>query len=68
MMSKKAMSTEEVSISYGVPRGSLANMRSRGEGPRFYKRGRRVVYFVEDIENWLRSEPHQTKHSIEAQR
>lgn len=32
---------------------TLANLRSQGRGPRWFKRGRRVFYRVEDLERWL---------------
>lgn len=35
----------------------LAKLRSRGEGPCFQKRGRRVLYSTGDIANWAVSVP-----------
>lgn len=44
----------EVEEVYGIPEGSLANLRYRKVGPRFFKAGlRRVVYKVADIEEWI---------------
>ena len=37
----------------GLSPKTLANLRSQGRGPRYYKRGRKVFYRVEDIERWL---------------
>jgi hypothetical protein len=37
----------------GLSHRTLSNMRSRGEGPRFIKRGR-VFYFKQDLDEWLR--------------
>lgn len=32
---------------------SMQRWRQEGVGPRFHKAGRRVLYTVEDLENWL---------------
>jgi hypothetical protein len=62
----KTLSPEAASQRYGIPRGSLANMRFKGIGPKFYKAGkRRVLYAVEDFEKWLFENPVQTIDSIE---
>ena len=50
---KVALSAKQVEQVYSIPIGSLANMRWRREGPKFYKVNRRVVYFAADIEDWL---------------
>lgn len=39
----------------GLARGSLANMRSRGEGPPFCRLGRAIRYRPEDVEAWVKS-------------
>lgn len=31
----------------------LGNLRSRGHGPRYFKRGRRVFYRVQDVRLWI---------------
>lgn len=36
----------------GLSVKTMANMRSRGVGPRFIKRGGRVFYRIEDLDNW----------------
>jgi hypothetical protein len=61
---KKAAGPEMIAEIYGVPVGTLANLRSQGRGPRFYRRGRRVIYFFADVEKWLTSQPCQTLESI----
>ena len=38
----------------GLSVKTMANMRSRGEGPRFIKRGGRVFYRIEDLDEWNR--------------
>lgn len=45
---KRALTPEGVSEVYQIPKGTLANLRSQKRGPRYYKVGRRVLYFIED--------------------
>ena len=45
--------TEVEKLFPGLRAKTLANLRSQGRGPRFFKRGRRVFYRVEDLERWL---------------
>jgi len=62
---KKALNPPEVAARYGIPTGTLANMRSERRGPRFYKIGRKkILYFDEDVESWLRSNPVETIDSV----
>ena len=67
---KKLTATpKEVECIFGIPRGSLANLRWQKKGPKYYKAGaRRVIYMVEDVEKWLSRNPVSTMDSIEAQR
>lgn len=64
-MQKRALTLEGVSEVYQIPKGTLANLRSQKRGPRYYKVGRRVLYFVEDVERWLKAEPVLTRDSLE---
>jgi hypothetical protein len=57
---KKSATPEMICDLFSIPVGTLANMRSQRKGPRYFKRGRRVTYFIEDVEAWLRSQPVQT--------
>ena len=43
----------QVAVILGKSEKTLANMRSRGEGPPFIKRGKTILYPVEDFERWL---------------
>jgi hypothetical protein len=63
---KKTISPETAAALYDLSPGTLANMRSRGIGPKFYKvgSGRKVLYKVDDFEAWLTSSPVMTKDSI----
>ena len=45
----------------GLAISTLEKMRVSGDGPTYIKVGRRVLYFPEDIENWLKS--HRRAHT-----
>lgn len=64
---RKACSPEMISELYSIPVGSLANMRSKRKGPKFYKLsgGRKVLYYLEDVEKWIKQNPVLTIDSIE---
>lgn len=48
--------------------GTLANLACRGLGPKFYRRGAKVLYKVEDLEKYYTANPVETSDSAEAQR
>jgi len=63
---KRAITPKDLEEIYGIPRGSLANMRWAKKGPRYFKAGpRRVIYMVEDVEEWISRNPVQTIDSAE---
>lgn len=37
--------------------GTLANLRSKGEGPRFYKLKKKVIYRLDDLERYIFGSP-----------
>ena len=51
---KTFMTPKEVSNRYKgkISERTLANWRSKGDGPRFTKVGGRVLYTLESIEDW----------------
>ncbi len=64
---KKAITPAELEAIYGIPRGSSANMRWAKRGPKYFKAGpRRVIYMVEDVEEWLSRNPVLTTDSLKA--
>ena len=65
---KITMTPAEVDAMFGIPVGSLANLRWSKRGPRYFKRpgGRGVFYLLADVESWITSRPVQTLDSIEA--
>lgn len=48
----RALSCAETAEKIGVTVAALTNMRYRGEGPAYIKRGRSVTYLPEDIVAW----------------
>jgi hypothetical protein len=51
----RLLTEKEVSMRYNIPVGTLQQMRVRGGGPIYIKRGRSVRYRVRDIEEWIHS-------------
>jgi len=54
---RRAATAQELNMLYGLDVGSLANLRSQRRGPKFFKVGKRVYYFLVDVEAWLRRNP-----------
>lgn len=44
---------EHAALYIGYKLGTLANLRSRGEGPRVTRLGRRVFYKLSDLDEWI---------------
>ena len=62
---RRALTPRDVSFMYGLSEGTLANWRYKRTGPRFYKAGqRKVIYFLNDLENWSKSNPVLTIDSV----
>jgi predicted DNA-binding transcriptional regulator AlpA len=62
---KKFGSPEEVAKAFGFSRGTLANMRSKKIGPKYYKvQNRKVLYRFADVEKWIQSYPVLTRDSM----
>lgn len=54
ILSRKYMNTHDAAGYIGLGKSTLDKWRSqRSDGPRFMKLGRRVVYRVEDLDNWV---------------
>jgi hypothetical protein len=66
--SKKMLSEKEVSAIYGFPVRTLQRWRTTGEGPRFCKANRSVLYAVEDIEIFLSERKHSSTSEYPTQR
>jgi len=61
---QKMLSPKEVSEIYGLNVGTLANMRYRKVGPKYYKVKRKVLYDKQDIEAYLKKGEILTKDYI----
>lgn len=53
--SKRAYNNIEAAGYLGVSPGTLEVWRSLGKGPRYRKFGRRVIYDIEDLDNYSAS-------------
>jgi hypothetical protein len=56
----------EVKEIFGIPEGTLANMRWAKRGPRYFRKpgGRGIFYLMADVESWITSHPVLTVDSI----
>jgi len=59
-----ALTPYQASQAYGISEGTLANMRCRKVGPRYFKVGRKVLYFVADFEAWIKRNPAMTNSPV----
>ena len=60
---RRALSPDQLYAAYGLNVGTMANLRNKNQGPKYFKVGKKVVYFVEDIEAWIRQHPVLTQDS-----
>ena len=63
-MRKRYLSTDETAEFLRMTREALATMRWRGEGPRFVKLRKRVLYDFNDLEAWLERHKVFTKDTL----
>lgn len=72
-LKKVTLRPSEVKDMFGIPEGTLANLRWAKKGPRYFKKPgngkktacRGVFYLLADVEEWITSRPVQTVDSIE---
>ena len=59
------MSPEQLAQRLGVSMRSIERWRSTGEGPRYLRAGRRILYPVVEVERWeaARLHPHRAAES-----
>jgi hypothetical protein len=62
---KRMVGPDKAEGLYSVPKGTLANWRSQKKGPKFYKINRKVLYRLEDLEDFFTANPVLTADSIE---
>lgn len=64
-LSKKAITPKAASEIYGFSEGTLANLRCKRNGPKYYRVGRKVLYLVTDFEEWITKNPVLTTDSLQ---
>ena len=52
-MERRFLTSKETAELIRTTAGVLANMRMRGEGPRYIKLDRKCLYDLRDVESWL---------------
>lgn len=62
---KKALTPKEFAECYGFSEGTLANFRYQNRGPKYFRVGqRKILYYIDDIELWIRQSPVLTMDSL----
>ncbi len=59
---KRFLNAKEAFAYVGISAKTLNRMRAPGKGPRYTKRGRRVIYDVVDLDEWMeegKTPPHE---------
>ncbi len=62
---KITMTPQELECVYGTNQGTLANLRSKKQGPPYILLGRKVLYRVDLFEKWLFAGAVKTIESME---
>jgi hypothetical protein len=62
---KPMMTPDEAVSLFGIPKGTLANLRSARKGCKFYRQGKRVYYRTDEFLKWITSNPVMTLDSME---
>ena len=63
-LEKKFGNTEEVARAFGFSKGTLANMRSKKLGPKYFKVNRKILYRFADVEKWIQTYPVLTRDDM----
>lgn len=61
---KRMVGPEEAESLYSIPKGTLANWRWAKKGPKFFKVGHKVLYKLDDLEDFFTSNPVLTVDSL----
>jgi hypothetical protein len=65
MKEKLTFTPREVAETYGTNQGTLANLRWRKAGAKYFKVGKKkIIYRREDLERWLFANPVHTIDSV----
>lgn len=62
-MPSKKLNTTDAATYLGIQPNTLEAWRSQGKGPRYAKLGRRVMYDLNDLENWFTAKCVETSDS-----
>lgn len=54
-MFKKFYRPLECPEAFGIPVSTLAKLRMKGVGPLYVKRGRSIIYYAQDVLDWMES-------------
>lgn len=65
-MSPKMVDRSTAARLFSTTYGTLANLACRGLGPKFYRRGAKILYRVEDLEKYYMAAPVETSDSAGA--
>ena len=65
-LKRVTLKPSEVSAMFGIPEGTLANMRWAKKGPRYFRKpgGRGIYYIYQEILDWVTSQPVLTVDSL----
>lgn len=55
-MTRQRINTAEAAKHLGLPEATLRYYRSLGKGPRSFKLGNRVFYFVDELDDWVETQ------------
>jgi len=64
MKDRKMLTPAMTAEMFSVSIGTLANMRSEKKGPKYYKFGVKVLYRLDDLEQYFNQNPQQTVDSL----
>ena len=58
-LKRVTLKPSEVSAMFGIPEGTLANMRWAKKGPRYFRKpeGRGIYYLYQEVLDWVTSQP-----------
>lgn len=54
-MNTKLMSAEEVADYLQVPKSTIYHWRNKGKGPKAYRVGKYIRFYLEDVDSWLKA-------------
>jgi predicted DNA-binding transcriptional regulator AlpA len=61
---KRYLTPKQVNEYCGIPEGTQSNWRSQKRGPKYYKISRKILYRIDDLDEWLTKNPVLTVDSL----